>query len=53
VHLSDGRSLTCVIEPSGDDGVVVTADEVVLLRLRRTGPKTMRTDAELPLVRVD
>ena len=53
VHLSDGRTLNCSFEAAGDDGVVVTVDDAVLLRLRRTGPRTMRTEGDLPLVRAD
>ena len=53
VHLSDGRTLACSFETTGDDAVVVTVDDAVLLRLRRTGPRTMRTEGDLPLVRAE
>ncbi len=53
VHLSDGRTLACSFETTGDDAVVVTVDDTVLLRLRRTGPRTMRTEGDLPLVRAE
>jgi len=52
-HLSDGRSLACTFDTTGDDAVVVMVDDAVLLRLRRTGPRTIRTEGDLPLVRVD